>query len=71
MAKGKKSSLDMDEPVVVQGEEVVSEPIVEETPTVVKAEKKPAVEVKEQKKAETQEKTVEKKTKRGVKICVM
>lgn len=82
MARGKKSSLDMEEPVVVQEDEFESVPIVEEPiaePTVepvVKAEEKPAV-VEEKKKesvnqkAETQNKTVERKAKRGVKICVI
>ena len=65
MAK-RKSSLDLDEPVIVQEEEIVSEP----TEYVGEAEEKPAFVVKE-KKAETQKSTVEKKTKRGVKICVM
>ena len=76
MARAKKSSLDMDEPVIVQDEGVVNEPIAEEPkvepviePVVEKAVEKPAV-VEKENKAETQNKTVDKK-KRGVKICVI
>ena len=67
----KKSSLDIEEPVLVQGEEIKEEPIVEATaPTVEKAEI-PAVVEKKETKADTQDKTTEKKAKRGVKICVI
>ena len=75
MARAKKSSLDTEEPVVVEGEETVMETaVVEEEPAVVKAEEKPAVTEKETKKqkAEAQEKPkTESKAKRGVKICVI
>ena len=64
MAKAKKSSLDMEEPVVVQG---VTEEAVMENPV---AEKKAEKSVVEEKKAEAQKETVEKK-KRSVLICVM
>ena len=70
MARSKKSSLDMDEPVVVQGEEMV-EPIAEATAVIEKKAETPAVLEKKEKKfeAETQNKVMEKKNK-GVKICV-
>ena len=78
MARAKKSSLDMDEPVFVQDEVFGDAPVVEEPvkveptaePVVEKAVEKPAVAEKENK-AEAQIKTVEKKEKRGVKICVI
>lgn len=74
MAKAKKSSLDIDEPVVVEGDEMmketVSEPVKEKETE--KAEvKSAATENKKQNKADTQDKKVEKKTNRGVIICAM
>ncbi len=76
MARAKKSSLDMDEPVVVQDEVFAEDPVImpdivvkAEEPAVVE-EKKPEIKpVKAE--TETQNKPVEKKTKRGVKICVI
>lgn len=78
MARAKKSSLDMDEPVMVQ-DEFVSEPVIEaEAPVAEKAEETPAVveekkEIKEIKetKAETLPKQQDKKVRHGVKICVL
>ncbi|MBP5782746.1 MAG: hypothetical protein J6W04_04320 [Bacteroidales bacterium] len=72
MARAKKSSLDTEEPLIVQGEETkMDEPIIEaeEAPVIEKTVEKTVS--TEKTKAETQEKTVEKKAKRGVKICVM
>ena len=73
MARAKKSSLDMDEPVIVQDEVFGDAPVAEEPltfepvkvepaagPVVEKAVEKPAVAEKESK-AEAQIKTVEKK----------
>ena len=60
MARAKKSSLDMDEPVVVQGEDEMVEPTVTEAT---------AVKVEETKKEE-QSKADTKKARRGIKICV-
>ena len=74
MARAKKSSLDAEEPVVVEGEETVMETVAVKEETVTeKAEEKTAVTEKTKKqKAETQDKpNVEKKAKRGVKICVI
>lgn len=73
MARAKKSSLDTEEPVVVEGEEVMETVAVKEEPVATeKAEEKTAVTEKTKKqKAEAQEKPmVENKAKRGVKICV-
>ena len=69
MAK-KKSILDIDEPVVVEDEEKVIEPIDVEA-EIGKAEETAVVKKENNKKtkAETQTKAEEKK-KRGVKICV-
>jgi hypothetical protein len=65
MARTKKSSLDVEEPIQVQDEMTVDEPTFE----VGKAEE-PAVEKKQETKAETHNETAAKKAKRGVKICV-
>ena len=74
MARAKKSSLDMDEPVVVQDDVIEEVPVVIPE-VVVEAEKSAVVEEKKKEivneKAETQNKIVEKKPKRGVKICVI
>lgn len=59
MARTKKSSLDLEEPVVVQGEEVVETTVTEAT----------AVKVEEKKEKE-QSKADAKKAKKGIKICV-
>ena len=69
MARAKKSSLDVEEPVVVEGEQNVSETAVF---TADKADESAGV-VKENKqtKAEAQTKTEEKAKNKGVKICVL
>ena len=65
MAK-RKSSLDVNEPVVVEGEEIVKEPFDKEMMANGNAEKESAVvNTKEQTKAENT------KRKRGIKICVL
>lgn len=62
----KKSSLDANEPVVVEGEEIVKEPFDKEMMANGKAEKESAVvDTKKQTKAE------DTKRKRGIKICVI
>ena len=74
MARAKKSSLDTEEPVLVEGDETMMETVAKQkVEATEKAEEKAAVTVKESKqKAEAQDKPmVENKAKRGVKICVI
>ena len=63
----KKSSLDMDAPVIVEGEEITENtPVIEETG---KAEEKPAMTEKKIVETKTEEQKTNKK--RGVKICAI